>query len=386
MTAPTTNKPAIVGTQLAIAACCMVLTGCGSEIQLLPVGEFKAIDGRPAVVDGKPTGIACWRLDDIQGAALAVSLNRRVTPYVLDYEHQTLLARENGKPAPAAGWFTKVEWRNGVGLFAVDTEWTEPAAAMIEKKEYRFISPVLAYDKSGVVVGILMAAITNYPAITGMSEIMLAAATVQYAALTSIETPLQEPLMEPLLEQLRWMLNLPVASTAEDILAQLTKLADAIKQGQGEAGTAAASCDLVALFTTMQANIAALSAAKPDPAKYAPVETVIALQTKIAALSAQANNSGLDETIRAAMACGKLLPETEAWARNLGATNIAALTAMLDGMPAVAALSSMQTKGIPPAITGAGVTALTADQKALCAAFGVSHEDFQKTLKAEQKA
>ncbi len=38
--------------------------------------------------------------------------------------------------------------------------------------------------------------------------------------------------MEELLEQLRWMLNLPLSATAEEILAELNKLSAQIKEKQ----------------------------------------------------------------------------------------------------------------------------------------------------------
>jgi phage I-like protein len=77
---------------------------------------------------------------------LIAAADARQTPYVIDYEHQTLRSAKNGLPAPASGWFKKLEWREGVGLFAVDVEWTDAAAAAIDAGEYRFISPVFLYD------------------------------------------------------------------------------------------------------------------------------------------------------------------------------------------------------------------------------------------------
>jgi hypothetical protein len=38
--------------------------------------------------------------------------------------------------------------------------------------------------------------------------------------------------MEELLERLRWMLNLPISATAEDIIAELNKLVAQIKEKQ----------------------------------------------------------------------------------------------------------------------------------------------------------
>ena len=73
---------------------------------------------------------------------------------VVDYEHQTLYTRENGQPAPAAGWFKQLQWRDD-GLYATGVRWTGKAAAAIEAGEYRYLSPVLHYDpNSGEVLAV----------------------------------------------------------------------------------------------------------------------------------------------------------------------------------------------------------------------------------------
>lgn len=105
---------------------------------------------------------------------------------------------------------------------------------MIADGSYRFISPVFSYDKSGRVLQLLHAALTNTPAVDGMDEVMLAA-----ASLLAVTSSTQEDTMDELLERLRWMLNLPITATAEDIIAELNKLIDQLTGG--EAGTAAAS-------------------------------------------------------------------------------------------------------------------------------------------------
>jgi phage I-like protein len=80
---------------------------------------------------------------------------------VIDYEHQTLNAATNGQPAPAAAWFSTLEWRDGDGLYATDVQWTERAAAMVAAGEYRFLSPVFCFDNHGNVKALLHAALTN---------------------------------------------------------------------------------------------------------------------------------------------------------------------------------------------------------------------------------
>lgn len=112
------------------------------RIQLLPYGEFRAIDGRPF-------DVPAWYLTEANGHDVAQLANQSRTQLVVDYEHQTLHKETNGQPAPAAGWIRWVEF-TPKGLFA-DVEWTDKAAAHIKAKEYRYISAVFAYDTQGLV-------------------------------------------------------------------------------------------------------------------------------------------------------------------------------------------------------------------------------------------
>jgi phage I-like protein len=368
-TSPTPVKP------FGIAACSLVVTP-GNELQLLPAGAFTGRDGRPFDAPG-------WMIDGQLAQQLITAAEARGNPYLIDYDHQTLLAKDNGQPAPAAGWFKKLEWREGVGLFAVDVEWTDRAAGMIAAKEYRFVSPVIGYDKTtGAVTSIYMAAIVNNPAIDGMSEVLLAAAALHFSL--SQPTPLSEEVsmnIEELLEQLRWMLNLPVGSPPEDIKAHLQKLIDQIKADEPTA-VAAASFDLVGYLARQREQVASLSAATPDPAKFVPIATMTALQGQIAALSTQLNDDRVDKAINDALDAKKLLPAQEDWAREFGKKDFAALSAYLDSAPPIGILAGMQSGKVDlPA--GGGTAALSANQKDLCRMMGVPEEEFAKTLQAE---
>lgn len=72
-----------------------------------------------------------------------------------------MLAAENGKPAPAAGWFKRLEWRDD-GLYVVDVRWTGAAKQAILAREHRYVSPVFTFDPvTGHVQRLVNAAITN---------------------------------------------------------------------------------------------------------------------------------------------------------------------------------------------------------------------------------
>ncbi|MGL9774408.1 MAG: phage protease [Sodalis sp. (in: enterobacteria)] len=58
-------------------------------------------------------------------------------------------ARENGQPAPSGGWYSQLKWVEGLGLFAVDVEWTERARTLIAAGEYRFCLPAVSVRQAG---------------------------------------------------------------------------------------------------------------------------------------------------------------------------------------------------------------------------------------------
>lgn len=147
-------------------------------VQLTPAGDFAPRDGRELPV-------AHWHTDAQTAAATIAAFRANKTPPVIDYEHQTLLAEDNGQPAPAAGRLIDMYWREGQGLFGL-IELTPRARQYIADGEYRYFSPVFTYDpESGVVLRIVMGALTNHPALDGMAPVALrAAATARFVSAT----------------------------------------------------------------------------------------------------------------------------------------------------------------------------------------------------------
>ncbi len=148
--------------QHLIGICTTETPMTNNEFQLFPIGLFRTQDGRPKEAPG-------WQMNATIAARLIAAFNTQKNPIVVDYEHQTFTTKENGKPAPAAGWVHGLEWREGKGLFAVGVKWTDAARASIQSDEYRYISPVFLYNQqSGEVTSLLNAALTNRPALDGM--------------------------------------------------------------------------------------------------------------------------------------------------------------------------------------------------------------------------
>lgn len=331
--------------QRSIAALTIALVS-GGEIQILPAGVFRSRDGRPDDVAG-------WYCDEQTAAALIAKAAARQTPYVVDYEHQTLMADTNGQPAPAAGWFKTLVWREGQGLFATDVEWTARAKAMIDAAEYRFLSPVFRYDsESGAVLELLNVALTNTPGLDGMRAV--AALSSRFFQHDSDE----EITMNPFLQKLLAALDLTDKATEQEALQAVATL-------KAESDTAA----------SLAGEVAALKAGHPDPAKYAPVAVLKELQTQVAALSAQIAGREVEAVVSEALAANKLTPALAGWARELGGKDLAALKAFVKASPVLAPVSG-QSGG---KAGGAGGGVLSETELAVCRQMGISPEDFAKT-------
>lgn len=352
----------------------------GMNAQLFPDGPFAARDGRPSTQTGGK--LTAWRMDEGIAAALIAQVQTRETPLMVDYEHQLLRAAQNGKPAPASGWIAAVSYVPGRGVYA-RVDWTSSASALIEADEYRYISPVFRFDPdTGAALEILSVALTNNPAVDGMDAVALAALFPSTHTATTTEDSMDE-----LLERLRWMLNLPVAATKEEVIAQLDKLKDQLSGGDA----AAASVDLLTLLKSKDESIASLTlqAATPDPARFAPVAALASLQqanaelkAKLAQLAASGQASKVDTLIQTALADGRLTAGLEPWARQLGAKDETALTAFLTAAAPVASLSGMQSRqlpgGQPPDSAGSDIAALSAEEVYAANQLGMSHEDYRK--------
>lgn len=171
----------------ALAACtASPLAGAEKTIRLIPAGLFRTTDGRP-------TGLPGWTLTASNAAAIIKAAASRADDFLIDYEHQTLHASKSGQPAPAAGWFKRLEWREGQGLFAVDVRWTARASSMIIAREYRYISPVFGFDaKTGEVQNLRAAAITNDPALDGLTDIAAAKRQAGDGSLPQYERPMTQ--------------------------------------------------------------------------------------------------------------------------------------------------------------------------------------------------
>ncbi|MFQ2803538.1 phage protease [Aeromonas caviae] len=347
--------------------------------QLLPVGPFKARDGRPFDVPG-----GHWQLDKSIATTLINRAKALGQDILIDYDHQTLKVDQNGQPAPAAGWYNgdEIEWREGEGLF-IKPRWTERAAALVAAKEYRFLSAVFPYDAQGRPLELRMTAITNDPGVVGMQA--LAALSAQLIQPGQPATPAhaahKETPMNELLKKLLAKLGIELTGdpTDEQLQKALTELdslqASAKKAPELEAALSAEKTALAALKAQMTS---VQQGGQVDLAQFVPVATYNALVTQVAALTAQVDTTDAATLIKEARTAGKVVAAEEEYLTAYAAQKgVAALKALLEPRPAIAALTASQTAAVTlPARSGEAV--LSAEDKYAADQLGISHEDFAK--------
>jgi phage I-like protein len=324
-----------------VAACSFALEATTPEyLVLIPEGIFHGIDGRPFDAPH-------WNLTPERGQQIAAALNQRSIDMVVDYEHATLKAQESGEPAPAAGWLKTggFQYIEGVGLCSAQFEWTDKASGFIGSGEYKYLSPVFLYDKTGDVKQLLHVALTNTPNLDQLPEARLAAAAQDFLSQNS---QLQDSEMnEDLLERLRWMLNLPLSATAEDIIGELNKLASQLQDKTGTVVSANGQnlFDAVAAIDAIKA--AANSQATPDMTQFVPLAVYQEAVAKAGNAGAAAKEKEMDDLITAACSDGRLTGEaTINWYKDQAKTNPDFVKAQIESLPKIAALTQQQTSQV----------------------------------------
>lgn len=299
-----------------------------TDAHLLPAQDFKPDDGRKLPV---PKFLMSAEI----AQRVIARLSARHNDALVDYEHQSLFARENGQKVIAAGWFHEMEFRSD-GLWATNIGWTDTAKAHIAAKEYRYISAVFTYNKTtGEILEIISVALTNTPAMDGLQAL---------ASLTN---------------QFNETLKTGDSTMSDKDLAALTAERDGLQT------------QLAALTTErdgLQTQVFALTAER-DAAN-----TKLAEVAQAAADAAQAAaQKQKDDLIKAALTDGRLAPAQKAWAEKL---DTAALTEYLDTAPEL--LSRRQSGD-----ENKGEHGLTAEELEMCSRQGVTHAEF---LAAKTKA
>lgn len=330
-----------------------------TEFRLIPMGRFKADDGsgRPLEV---PEG---WLLDAAGAAQLAAASTQRRSPRMIDYEHQSFRAAEPGQLAPASGWLGRLEARAD-GLWAVDVEWTERAAALIAAREYRYISPVFPYDKkTGRVTAVLGAALTNDPGLDGLTD--LARLSALYC-LSDFSTTTPEEIAP--MKALLLALGLAETATEAEALAALSAIKTPLTAAQAEVAALKAQLD------EKSTAVATLTAQATATGTGVPMAQFVALQNELAALSGKMQSDEHAKLFKEGFDDGRILPAVADYWRS---QPLAVLSGYLAVAKPLSALGGTQTGGNPAGgVSPAGSAQITGEGLAVMKALGLTAEEF----------
>lgn len=316
--------------------------GVPEWIHILPSGRFLGRDGRGP-----------YLLNDAQAVIDATLAYAAGADLVVDYDHQTLNAREHSGAVPAAGWFKAFEARED-GIWG-RVEWTPTASSALVAKEYRYFSPVFDYNpRTGEVARVKLGALTNVP------NLQLQAAASR-----------QGDLMDELMERLCYLLNLPLTTTREEMKAQLDKLSGLLDQA---ATVAAASADLAkavgleassalpAIVTAVQSRLAQA----PDPSRFVPKAQYDQVANSLADLQKVTQGAEVERLVTEAMTAGKVPPALKDWATDYASRDLPGFKKYVDGAPVITGGS--HTRETPPE----GAKTLTPEEETVAHAMGLS--------------
>lgn len=128
-------------------------------IQLLPAGEFMAVDGRGPYLLDRPEAVIEQFVKD--GGKIPI-----------DENHAIDIQTSQGGSTPARGWIVELQSRE-TGIWG-RVEWTAAGKILVEDKAYGFISPVFMSGKSKPqrITQILRAALTNDPGLPQLENLL----------------------------------------------------------------------------------------------------------------------------------------------------------------------------------------------------------------------
>lgn len=295
-------------------------------IQVLPPGQV--ITGR----DGRT-----WINDQPEVLLAAFAAGGKDLP--IDWEHSSELRAREGKEAPAAAWIKELAIRDDGSLWA-RVEWTARGAESVASKEYRYISPVFAFDRETLrIMQIRSCGLTNQP------NLFLDALNREHHKEDN-----------PMLKKVIVALGLPETTTEEAALNQIGKL-------NGDLATALNSArhPSLDLFVPRKDYDTALNRATTA-------------ETELKSIKDTQLETAINAEIDAALKAGKITPATKeyhvAQCRQEGGLD--RFKAFVGAAPTVADVSDLDDKDVT---TGTG---LNAEDLAMCDRMGLSVEDYKK--------
>ncbi len=302
-----------------------------TRVQLIPAGPN--VVGR----DGR-----AWLWDAAAQASVLQQFGDRGLPVPIDVNHASELAARQGGESPAYGWIERLELVDG-SLYG-DVQWTPRGLEAVRNREYRFLSPVFDYTPAdNRIVRLVSVGLVNEP-------------NLRLQALNQEQHPMSQRTLSVAILAALAGLGLSADSTDDQIVTALNQ----------------AKKDLDTLRAT--------NAAQPPLDRFVPRADFDAMaqrasnaEQQLRQRDADAHKAQVDGEITAALKAGKITPATEAYHRACCAdqAGLERFRQFVAAAPVIGG-DAPAADGKPPATQ----TALNAEERAICAATGISEKDF----------
>lgn len=298
------------------------------KLQLLPAGDY--VLGR----DGRR-----WIKRDAN--LIAKKSNEYLPQHIIDENHATDLKAPRGESSPAMGWFSNIRVENNDELWA-DVIWTERGKAVLENKEYKYISPVFEMDANGEITKILRAALTNSP------NLELPALNSKQAEPADNQVKYEELEMD---KEICMSLGLPETASKNDVI-----------QAIGALKTQTNSVDLAAYAP--RADLAQME------------QRAVSAEKQLAELNAAQLKAKAVVAVEKAISDRKIAPASKEAYLSMCATEegLSNFKKIMETSPAIIP-EGKSVKGEPPETDK---LELNAEDEALCKAFGYTKEEWLK--------
>lgn len=316
-------------------------------IQLLPAGEFKAVDGRGPYLLDRPEAIIEQFVKDGSRAPI-------------DENHAIDIQSSKGGSTPARGWIVELQSRD-TGIWG-RVEWTAAGRVLVEDKAYGFISPVFVHGKSKPqrISRILRAALTNDPGLKQLESL-----------LTREESEMDE--------EIRAALGLSKEASDEDVL-KAAQTAHQASTSHPALLTRVAEAAGVDKTLTGDELISAIENRGSDTGELAEVRGELkTMQSKFTALATSTAKDRAETTIDAAIKDGKIVPALRDHYISRHTKNPDEVETEIAASPSINAGGLGGRKDPPKEGELSG-----SDQDA-CQLLGLDPEKYAATLKDEQK-
>ena len=316
------------------------------------------------------------------------------TDVVVDYHHSSVAAMRGGTRAPAAGWIDELQLRAGGEELWGHVAWTPDAANAIGAREYRYVSPVLAFGAPDPVSGraeplqLHSVALTNTPFMRELKALNHDAGTdaghtpppdggSRMELLKLIAVALG---VEPAVAASKLGVNADAADAAlaSGLTANAAELAELKAAVHPPVSKTVANALGVADTAGETAALAAVLKLKAPGAGLAAVRSKLALAVdadeaticnSISDLQAGLHANAAEAAVDAAVAAGKLAPAHREHWLGVANANLDAAKLALNDMPVIIAPPTGKVPG------PAGGSALTDDEALVANQMGLTPEE-----------